>query len=337
MSRPTMEDVKNLAGVSISTVSRVINGTKKVSPEKTLAVERAIEQLGYKPNEVARSLVMKKSNTIGIILDDIGIEYMAQIVRGIDEVGKMYKYDILLYSTFGDLEVQRNAVEFLSSKQVEGIIVISEGINSEIVYKIKENQIPYIQLDPYFNSNEITTVGIDYNKAMSEMTEKFIENGHKKVLYLRERSKSDSSFLMQTGYEEVMDSSGLDREVVTVNDTSVDSAYEFMEKHMDYIHERGITAIITSNDRLAIGVINYCYDNGLIVPDDLSVSGFGNYEISNLYRPRLTTIRLPYYDIGAISIRVLIKHLAEDEKFDKSINLNYEIVERESTTTNLSK
>lgn len=328
--KPTMEDVKNLAGVSISTVSRVINGTRKVSPEKTEAVNKAIEKLGYKPNELARSLVMKRSNTLGIILDDIGYGYMAQYLRGIDEIGKMYKYDILLYSTFGDFDIQKKAVDFLSSKQVEGIIVISEKINNEILYLIKEHEIPYIVLDQFYSPDDFKTVTIDYKKAMYDMTNYVVENNHKNIAYLRERSGYYSSDSKEKGYIQSINENNLDEWVFSVDEKSIESGYNFIEKNIDKLRKNSITSIITESDTLAIGMLHYFYDNNIKVPEEFSVSGFGNTEISSIYKPSLTTVRLPYYDIGAIAVRILVKILREDEEFTKSINLKHEVMKRET-------
>ncbi len=331
MSRkPTMEDVKNLAGVSISTVSRVINGTRKVSPEKTEAVNRAIEKLGYKPNELARSLVMKRSSTLGIILDDIGYNHMAQYLRGIDEVGKMYKYDILLYSTFGNFETQKKAVEFLSSKQVEGIIVISEKINNEILYLIKEHDIPYILLDSFYNTDDYKTVTIDYKYATSAMTKFVLSYNHTNIAFLREKSSSYATETKENGYLEAMQEDNLNSNILSVENNDINSAYEFMKSNYKKLKEKNVTAIVASSDSLALGVLHYCYDNDILVPDELSITGFGNSEISSLYRPALTTVRLPYYDIGAVAVRILIKLIRDEDKFDETVNLNHEVMIRQT-------
>lgn len=331
MSRkPTMEDVKNLAGVSISTVSRVINGTRKVSKDKTEAVNRAIEKLGYKPNELARSLVMKKSNTLGIILDDVGYSYMAQYIRGIDEVSKMYRYDILLYSTFGDFETQKKAVEFLSSKQVEGIIVISEKINNEVLYLIKEHEIPYLLLDTYYNPDENKTVSIDYKEAMKDMAKYIAEKNHKNIAYVKVRGSFNSTEQKENGFYEALDEANSNYWVYTAKEGTVDSGYEFMKNNIDKLRANEVTAIMAENDELSVGVLHYCYENGIIVPDDFSVTGFGDTEISRLFRPALTTVRLPYYDIGAITVRLVIKIINETENIDKSVNLSHQIVDRQT-------
>lgn len=331
MSRkPTMEDVKNLAGVSISTVSRVINGTRKVSKDKTEAVNRAIEKLGYKPNELARSLVMKKSNTLGIILDDVGYSYMAQYIRGIDEVSKMYRYDILLYSTFGDFETQKKAVEFLSSKQVEGIIVISEKINNEVLYLIKEHEIPYLLLDTYYSTDENKTVSIDYKEAMKDMAKFIAEKNHKNVAYVKVRGSFNSTEQKENGFYEALDEANSNYWVYTAKEGTVESGYEFMKNNIDKIRANEVTAIMAENDEIAIGVLHYCYENGISIPDDFSVTGFGDTEISRLFRPALTTVTLPYYDIGAITVRLVIKIINETENIDKTVNLSHEIVDRQT-------
>lgn len=187
MSSPTIKDVAKLAGVSISTVSRVMNDSKPVSPEARRKVLDAIEKLDFKPNELARSLVMKRSNLIGVVVKDIGIPYMAQIVRGAEEIGRMYKYDILLSSTYGDLEQEKKIIDFMFTKQVEGIILISEDIEPEVIFKLKDQTVPYIQLDKFWNIKDVHTVQIDYKEAMINMINHIYDLGHKKILFVKDR------------------------------------------------------------------------------------------------------------------------------------------------------
>ena len=190
MSSPTIKDVAKLAGVSISTVSRVMNNSKPVSPEARRKVEDAIKKLDFKPNELARSLVRKSSNLIGVMVKDIGIPYIANIIRGIEEVGRMYKYDILLTSTYGDLDEEKRIVEFLFTKQVEGIIFISEDIDKEVFIKIKNYNIPLLAYDKYDDFKGIDTAGIDHFEAAKEMTKYLIDEGHRNILHVKELEMS---------------------------------------------------------------------------------------------------------------------------------------------------
>ena len=149
----TIKDVAQLAGVSISTVSRVINNSKPVSPAVRRKVLEAIEELDYKPNQVARSLVTKKSNLIGIVLTDIRNYYIANMIRGIEEVGRMYDYDIILSSSYGEANREIELLELLRSKQVEGVIFISETVNKKVLNAIKKLKIPSIYLNKYYKNN----------------------------------------------------------------------------------------------------------------------------------------------------------------------------------------
>lgn len=331
MSQPTIKDVAKLAGVSISTVSRVMNESKPVSPEAKRKVLDAINKLGFKPNELARSLVMKKSNSIGILVKDIGIEYMAQIVRGIEEVGKMYNYDILLSSTYGVLDSEKKSVDFLYRKQVEGIILLSENIDPEIIVKVKEYGLPFILLDRYYKSNDYKTVSVDFKEAMEQMAEFLIGLGHKKILYIKHKSGYDISEKKIEGYEKVIHSHHCKPYVVETKAATADDGYLALEDSIDLIKKEGITAVMASNDVLAIGASNYCYDNGIKVPEELSVAGYGNAKVSSLYRPRITTVLEPYYDIGAVAMRMLTKVLQKEGAMDASIMLPTEVIEREST------
>lgn len=331
MSSPTIKDVAKLAGVSISTVSRVMNDSKPVSPEARRKVLDAINKLDFKPNELARSLVMKKSNIIGVITKDIGIPYMAQIIRGIEEIGRMYKYDILLTSTYDSLESELNAVEFLATKQVEGIILLSEDISAEVVVKIKDHKIPYVHLDKYYNPENFPTVTIDYREASGKMVDYLVGLGHQNILfagaygtYAMDRAKAE-------GYKKAMLAQGLEPLLIESPGLNPDAGYEIGDIIQKQRDEKGVTAIFCSDDELAIGFINYCYDKNIGVPSEISVAGFGDDFIAKVYRPRLTTVQEPYYDIGAIAMRTMTKRLKDSEILRETIYMPVQIMEREST------
>lgn len=189
----TIKDVAKLAEVSISTVSRVINNSKPVSPEARRRVLHAIETLGYEPNEIARSLVTKKSNLIGVIVDDIGSAYVSQIVRGIEEIGRMYKYDIVLSSSYGDAETELKFLKLLKTKQVEGIILVSELVNQEVIDYMKNTKMEFMYINRYYNVPELPTVSLDHDNATKIMMDYLIGLGHKKILYLTQEEDSDKN------------------------------------------------------------------------------------------------------------------------------------------------
>lgn len=328
----TIKDVAKLAGVSISTVSRVINNSKPVSHEIKQKVIEAIDELGYKPNEVARTLVTKRSHLIGVIVTDIGNSYVAEMVRGIEEIGKMYKYDILLCSSHGDLGEEQRFIQLLKRKQVEGIILISEIVNDDIVCILDELQIPFVYLNRYFYIDDFPTVAIDNYEASYEMTNYLIKLGHKKIAYV---TVDEGEFSLEeykiAGYKKAMEEVGVESGFLCyANGYSIEDGYNIGKDFLELKDKSKITAVFCSHDEHSIGLMNYFYDNNIRVPEDISVAGFGDIKIASIYRPRLTTIKEPHYDIGAVAIRKIIKELKKEELEETFIKLPFQIVKRES-------
>ncbi|GFN36220.1 LacI family DNA-binding transcriptional regulator [Tepidimicrobium xylanilyticum] len=329
----TIKDVAKLANVSISTVSRVINNSKPVSLEARKRVLDAIEQLGYKPNEVARSLVTRKSNLIGVIVTDIGNSYIAEMIRGIEEIGRMYKYDIVLSSSYGNPDTEKKFAQLLMSKQVEGIILVSENDKQSVIEEIKGLKIPFVYLNRYYDSQDMPTVTINNFEASQEMTKYLVNLGHRNILYVtsNEDNKASLERFKIDGYKKaISDVDKAEEFIYSVKGFKPEDGYKMGDKVMEIVKENNITAVFCCQDELAIGFINYCYDNGIKVPEDISVSGYGDTKMASIYRPRLTTVKEPYYDIGAVAIRRIIKNLKSEEKEKDHIYLPIRIMKRES-------
>ncbi|WP_352418850.1 LacI family DNA-binding transcriptional regulator [Proteiniborus sp.] len=326
----TIKDVAKMAGVSISTVSRVINNSKPVSTEIRQKVLDVINELGYKPNEIARTLVTKKSFLIGVIVTDLGDSYIAQLVRGIEEVGKMYDYDILLCSTYGDKATEIKFMQLLSRKQVEGIILVSDSLNDEIDNQLKDFKIPFVYLNRYFYTEDFPTVTIDNLEATYEMTNYLINLGHENIAYVSS-SKEDYSLelLKLEGYKKaISENEGYEENIFYAKGRNIEDGYEVCRDIM--VSNSDITAIFCGHDELAIGVLNYLYDNNIEVPDKVSVAGYGDIKTASIFRPRLTTIKEPFYDIGAVAIRRIIKEIKKESIDNNTIFLPFQIQKRES-------
>ena len=332
MGQPTIKDVAKLAGVSISTVSRVMNNSKPVSPEARKKVLDAIEKLDFKPNELARSLVMRKSNLVGVIVEDIGIEYMAQLIRGIEEIGRVYKYDILLSSSYGSEEALNNSVDFLATKQVEGLVIIAENISDDNLLKLRETRIPFIILDRFQTFKTLATVRIDYEKEEYKLVKHLYDQGHDQVLFIND---IDDNFLNNSkleGYSKVVEDYNKKSYTLNIDGKTSNNGYKIGEEALKICKDKGITAVSCVNDEVAIGLIDYCVDHGIKVPNDISVAGFGDKSIASIYRPNLTSVEIPYYDIGAIAIRALIKRIKKEEEIlNEDWIIECTIKQREST------
>lgn len=332
MGQPTIKDVAKLAGVSISTVSRVMNNSKPVSPEAKQKVLDAINKLDFKPNELARSLVMRKSNLVGVIVQDIGIEYMAQLIRGIEEIGRLYKYDMLLTSSYGQEDQINNSIDFLATKQVEGLVIIAEDVSDETLLKLRETRIPFILLDKYHSFKTLHTVKIDYEIEQYRLIKYLFESGHENVLFLNNSSDNILNLAKKSGYNKACSELEKESYYLDVDGNTSNDGYEIGKRAVEICKENNISAVACCSDELAIGFIDYCADNSINVPNDLSVAGFGDGSIASIYRPNLTTMAIPYYDIGAIAIRALIKRIRQEDDIlvdDWIIDANLKL--REST------
>lgn len=308
----TIKDVAKMAEVSISTVSRVINDSKPVSPEARRRVLNAIEVLGYEPNEIARSLVTRKSNLIGVIVDDIGSFYVSQIVRGIEEVGRMYNYDIIMGSSYGDAEMEMKFLQLFKTKQVEGIIVVSEVVDDNVIKYIEGLKMQVVYLNRYYHVPSLPTVYLDNKKAAHIMMVYLKELGHKNILYLTQKRDIDSTIERWKieGYKESMKEINKEPLVHTIDSHRIEGTYKYGEEILKVIRDNNVTAVFCCQDELAIGLMNYLYDQGVNVPDEISVAGYGDISVASIYRPTLTTIKEPYYDMGAVSIRKILKSIA---------------------------
>lgn len=330
----TIKDVAKMAGVSISTVSRVINDSKPVSPDAKRRVLHAIDVLNYEPNEIARSLVTRKSNIIGVILDDVLLSYVSEALRGIEEVARMYDYDILVTSTYGDLKKQERYIRLLLQKQVEGIVIVSEELNEGLIKVLSNINVPVKILNRYYRSNYFSAVTIDNKLEVKNITEFLINKGHKKILYLgSERKEGETVEIYKSaGYSEAMMNIGEKPTILTLMGKSDEAFMDISKIIKEKIENEGVTAVVVHSDEAAINLMNMLYDLGIKVPDDVSITGMGDIILSNYYRPRLTTVKEPFYDYGAITIRSLIKIIKKEEKETaERIILSARIIEREST------
>ncbi len=328
----TIKDVARLSEVSISTVSRVINDSKPVSPEVRRRVLKVIEETGYKPNDVARSLVTRRSYLIGVIINNLAQSYVADIVRGIEEIGKMYGYDILLCSSYSNKETQEKYLQLLDRKQAEGLFLVGNRFDSDVLDLAKSLGKPSVFFTRDVNES-MNYISIDSSAAIYEMTNYLINEGHKKIAFISDfenRTSVENDKI--SGYMKAIEDNELDYSKIFVAGSGKhNKAYELgktiSKDDVDF------TAIVCSNDEIAIGMMNSFSDNGINVPNDVSVVGYGNIREGRFVRPELTTIGEPYYDVGAVGMRLLIKTIKGDRNQKGLMELPFTLEKRNSVKT----
>lgn len=325
----TIKDVARLAEVSISTVSRVINDSKPVSPEVRRRVLKVIEETGYKPNDVARSLVTRRSYLIGVIVNNLAHSYVADVVRGIEEIGKMYDYDILLCSSYSSKETQEKYLQLLDRKQAEGLFLVGNKFHDDIINLAKSFNKPCV----FFTRDvreKMNHISIDSNAAIYEMTNYLIKEGHEKIVYISDyEQKTSVEEEKVQGYLKAIEDNKLEfSKIYVAGGNSHGKAYELGKSIIN--ETKSFTAAVCSSDEIAIGMMDSFIDNGIKVPDDISVAGFGNIREGKFVRPELTTIGEPYYDVGAVGMRMLIKMIKGDKTQQGRMELPFTLEKRKS-------
>lgn len=332
MTNITIYDVAREASVSMATVSRVVNGNPNVKPVTRKKVLDVIEQLGYRPNAVARGLASKKTTTVGVIIPDISDTFCAELARGIEDIATMYKYNILLCNSDHSREKEFNLINTLLSKQVDGLIFISENVSETHVQEFKRARTPVVLAASFDDNNEIPSVTISYGEATKEVITGLIEKGHKKIGYIAGNSDNQGVSIKKfNAYKEALQENGI-------------SFDENLVKYTNYTHESGEkafaelwdnedrpTAIFCVTDELALGCINGATDKGVDVPNELEVVGFNNTKLAKMARPLLTTVDQPTYDIGAVSMRLLTKYMNNETVEQDEVVLPHTIKYRNST------
>lgn len=328
----TIYDVAREAGVSMATVSRVVNGNPNVKPTTRKRVLEAIERLGYRPNAVARGLASKRTTTVGVIIPDISNIFFAELARGIEDIATMYKYNIILCNSDQNKDKEIHLINTLLEKQVDGIVFMGGEITNEHVEAFKKSPVPIVLSATVDAKKEFPSVNIDYEQASFDAVWSFIEKGHKKIAMLSGTLEDPiNGYLKYSGYKRALEQGNipLNDDFIVIGDYTYDSGLEGMEALLGL--EDKPTAVFASTDEMALGLIHGAQDAGYDVPSDFQVIGFDNTRLATMVRPTLTSVVQPMYDIGAVSMRLLTKYMNKEEVAEKVVVLPHRIEFRHST------
>lgn len=325
----SIKDVAREAGVSIATVSRVLNGIDVVNDETKKKVLDTIEKLDYRPNILARSLKTQKSSTIGIIIPDISNPIYPEIVRGAEDVASIYNYNIMLCNTDLDLEREKESFKVLREKMVDGVIYMSNALEGDIKDLIKTMDVPTVLVGTIESEKVIPSVGIDSYAASYEAVRYLIEKGNKNIAYIGyDEEKSSEYSRIYKGYKKAIEETlEFNKNLVYFGSLKAEDGY----KGIGEILERGkVDAVFCANDEVAMGTINGLREKGIEVPRDVEVVGFDDIALASIYYPKLTTVSKPLYDMGSVGMRLLIKIINKLEIEETHFILPHAIVKRDS-------
>lgn len=328
----SIKDVAKEAGVSIATVSRVLNGVEVVNEDTQKRVRDAVKKLGYRPNVIARSLKTQKTRTIGILIPDISNPLYPEIVRGIEDVANIYNYNIILCNSDLNTDKEREYIYVLKEKMVDGLLFMSNSLSNGVLEILQKLDIKTVLIETTVNNKSIPNITINNIEASKQAVNKLISNGRDRILYIGDHKDAlNVSYYRFKGYIDALNENNLiiDEELFCFCKPFLNNGYKYVsEKIKNGIEFNGIFCVC---DELAMGAINALRDNGINVPNDCEVIGFNNTLMSSVFYPKLTTIDPLSYDLGSIGMRMLLK-IINNESVD---NLNYivphRLIERETT------
>lgn len=322
----SIRDVARIAGVSPSTVSRVMNDTARVDDEKRQKVERAIIETGFKPNEVARSLYKRSSRIIGILVPDIINPFFNEMAEAIEEECDRRGYRLTLCSSNNDLEKEKRNLNLLERMNADGVILMTN--REEIQEEIEKCGIPVVMIDRQVEGGkEIACVQSNHYQGGRISTEHLLECGCRRIIQMSGSLRLSSARQRHQGYMDVCRERGIEPAWIEGEysyESGISMARQLMARYPD------ADGIIAANDMVAISVYKELHKNGLRVPEDIQMIGFDNISLSSLVTPEITTIAQPIGDMGREAVRILTDYVAGVRNSQRKV-FGVRLIKRDTT------
>ncbi|MGB8454814.1 MAG: LacI family DNA-binding transcriptional regulator [Anaerocolumna sp.] len=330
----TIKDVARETNLAISTISKYMNGGK-VRPENQKMIDLAIRKLGYRPNDNARGLRSAKTYTIGVLIDSLGSQYFAKITHLIEKILKKEGYSILVCCHKDNTAAAKKAVEFLVSKQVDGIIIEPVAGEEDYTVPILQNKIPFVAIDRAVGHIKSDRVMSNSTFGAYQATEYLIQNGHKKISIITGTSETNSGLLAAKeryrGYLRAMEDYELtlQDEYIIEGNFKFESGYECMQKLWKL--KKRPTAVFVSNYNMCLGAMTAIHNMKISIPEELSFITFDDLEFSVISNPMLNAIRQPMEKMAEKAVELLLRRIDGDyTDYPQNIKLPTELVVRDS-------
>lgn len=324
----SIKDVAKHAGVSVATVSRVLNNSGYVGQDTRIKVEKAIKELNYKPNEVARSLFKKQSSTIGLIVPDIMNPFFPELARAVEDTAIQLGYNVILCNSDGDKKKEQNYLDILQQQYVNGIIVSSNTLTAA---QIEQLNIPVVSIDRVI-SKGLPTIVVE-NKKGAMMATRFLQSkGRSRIGHIKGNSSVVNAEERCEGYKEIVGQEPWFNETYIADgkydmQSSIQATLELLQRHPE------MDGIFAANDIMAIGAIKAACQLGKKVPEDIAIIGFDGISLSKATTPELTTVEQPIYEMGEKATKLLVSLMEQQQTVDQESYqiLDVKLIEREST------
>jgi len=328
---PTIKDVALEAQVSIASVSKILNDPDYGSAETRARVMAAIRKLGYQPNNIARSMVKGKTKMIALVIPDVRNPFFTDVARGVEDVANKYDYRVMLCNTDEDPAKQRNYIDVLRSKIVDGFIIAVASEEDRYLKKIDREKLPFVFIDRECPSIPADAIVVDNRDGAYKAVSHLIRLGHKRIGLVAGKRDTLTGRERLRGYLDAHRDAGLmvDETLIKDGGFTIEGGYG-ATRALLALEERP-TAIFISNNAMTIGCLKALSEARVKIPDDIAVVGFDDSEWAEFFTPPLTVIRQPTYTMGTLAGEILFQRLLKSGPSErKEIVLKPELVVRES-------
>jgi LacI family transcriptional regulator len=308
-----MKDVAHHAGVSVSTVSYVLNDSGPVAPERRARVLDAVRVLDYTPNESARSLKRRSASTIGLVVPDLANQFFALLAEGVEHAASERDVLVVLCAPEATEKSESEHARLLRSQRLDGVIYLSSTGTTPAALLELARLGPVVLVDEQLPGFDLPAVVSDCRRGARDIAAHVLEHGHKRIAVIGGPSALWTAEQRLAGYREAIAAAGLDSDdvPVLVGDYRQDSGQALAAEALAGPAGKRPTALLCANDLMAIGAIEHCKAAGLRVPEDVSIVGFDDVPVSSLITPRLTTVRQPARDMGYRAAALLFDLLGD--------------------------
>ena len=302
-----IREIAKRAKVSTATVSRTMNGVSTVAPQLAKRVWRVVEELGYYPNTQARALVSGRSRIFGLIVSEITNPFFPEIVQVFEEIAVQHNYEILITSTVHDPKRMQAAVRRMIERRVEGVAVVSFGLEDNLLEDLQCRNVPLVFVDVGPPAPRVSNIRIDYLHGIRQAVQHLAALRHERIAFVSGPLQLKSAVARRDAFLHSLREIGLDphEELVVEGDHTIEGGMRAFERLFNL--PKAPTGIMCSNDMTAIGVMRKAYETGVHVPHDLSLVGFDDIRLAQYVLPPLTTVRMSQTELAQVAFRALMK------------------------------
>lgn len=317
---PTMAEVARRAGVSVSTVSHVVNRTRFVSPEKAQLINDAIAAMGYQPNELARSLKVASTNSVGLAISAISNPYFTDIICAVEAECARLGLMVFLSDTQEDPDRELQVVRAFHQRRVDGVILAPSGSPQRAIDYLAEKKLPCVLIDR-FADDRFDQIGVENETSMRSLIDHVASFGHRRIGYIAGQPGLATTRERIEAFRASLAANGLECPPRYVSAENVDTASATASTHALLSQPAPPTALVTGNNMTTIGAVRAIREKGLSIPRDLSLVGFDDFEWADCFEPRLTLVEQPCAEIGRQAATLLSERIASSQCPPRAVRL----------------